>query len=81
MANILTLSENELWLSLPEDLTLTEIYSQVGEECKSLRIPVFNKDLIIKGIGTISMLLIIEEELRDSYKSYVIDLKTKLIDC
>jgi hypothetical protein len=81
MASILTLSENELWLSLPENLTLTEIYSQVRKECKSLKHPVFNKDLRIKGTGTISMLLIIEEELKDSYKSYVIDLKTKLIDC
>lgn len=78
MANILILSENELWLSLPTDLTLDEIHQQVSDECESLKHPVKNKDLIIKGRGTVTMVQIIAAKLRDSYKSCVIDIDTHL---
>lgn len=76
MASILTLSENELWLSLPTDLTLDEIHQQVSDECESLKHPVKNKDLIIKGRGTATMIQIIAVRLRDSYRSCVIDINT-----
>ena len=73
MASILTLSENELWLSLPTNLTLDEIHRQVKEECKSLKHPVKGKDLVLKGVGTVTMAQIICGELRDSYNSCIVE--------
>ena len=78
MASILTLSENELWLSLPRELSLNDIHYIVKEECQSLKHSVTGKDLIIKGRGTVTMLNIIANELNDSYKSCVIDVETQL---